>query len=181
MSPAEQRSVPWLPEFPVGAMVSGHYILKASLFHITDRKEYLDVVKLKCCFFHPLKGSQCLKFSMLFPNVSSFLLKFTVSPSIFFYPLTPLIVSQKKHKKTPQKPPPRKKSLFQQAQSNGTNVGFMSQQLGHITNESICKIPADLHREVVPDPDFIWLFLCIIPPQTLKLMINLLWISVCAG
>lgn len=59
--------------------------------------------------------------------------------SNFFYPLTCLIVLPPKKKK-------KNHQLFQQAESNGTGVSFMSQQLGHITNESICKIPADLHR-----------------------------------
>lgn len=67
----------------------------------------------------------------------------------FFYPLTTLIVLPQKKNRI------RNHQLFQQAQSNGTNVGFMSQQLGHISNESICKIPVDLQRQVVPDPDFI--------------------------
>lgn len=41
LSPVEQRFEPWPPEFPVGAIISGHHILTASLFHITDLKNIL--------------------------------------------------------------------------------------------------------------------------------------------
>lgn len=66
LSPLEQRFEPWPPEFPVDAIISGHHILKASLFHITDLKKYLDLVKLKCCFFILRKGVSASNFPCFF-------------------------------------------------------------------------------------------------------------------
>lgn len=66
LSPVEQRFEPWPPGFLVGAMVSGHHILKASLFHITDLKKYLDLVKLKCYFFILKKGVSASNFPCFF-------------------------------------------------------------------------------------------------------------------
>lgn len=61
LSPVEKRFEPWAPEFPVGAMVSGHHILKASLFHHRSKKN-LDLVKLKYYFLILKKGVSASNF-----------------------------------------------------------------------------------------------------------------------
>lgn len=109
LSPAEQRFEPWPPEFPVGAIASGHHSLKASPFHSTDLKKIPWFNKIEVLAFSHLEQESVPKTFPAFSNcitspIKSYIFSFRIFCPLTIEPLVVLPWGNKTEKQTTHSP-----------------------------------------------------------------------------